>query len=87
MEMRAYGDKVLCKLLLSKIKSEGGIYYPKQNPTQQAVVLSVGEDFKPDLKPDDKIIVELHGGIPVIFKGEKYMLYTESEVLAKIEDE
>lgn len=85
MRLQASGDKVLCKLVLTSLKTKSGLFLPEQKPTQQAVVISVGSSFEYNLKPKDKIIVEKHGGIPLTHNNEDFMLYTKNEVLALVE--
>lgn len=66
-----------------------GLYIPSsaQKKPQSGKIISVGDGFEGvpmKLKEGDYILYGLHTGIEIDFKGEKYVIMRQSDVLAKI---
>ena len=96
MKMRPLHDKVLIKRLDMSETTEGGIIIPDTaaEKPQQAEVVAVGRgrliengDILPlDVEPGDKVIFGKYGGNEVSLGGEDYLIISEHEILAVIED-
>jgi len=94
MKVRPLHDKILVKQLESEEKSKGGIIIPdtaKEKPYQGKVVavgkgkvLEGGETRPLDVKVGDKVLFEKYAGTTLKIEGEEYMMMSESEVLAVI---
>ena len=77
-------------------KTSTGIYIPEKNQEKlnQATVIAVGpgitntttgQVIPVSVKAGDKVLLPSFGGNPVKVGEEEYLLYTDKEILAKIE--
>lgn len=89
-------DKIVVKRLEAEEKTKGGIILPdsaKEKP-QQGVVIAVGKGKvldngtlrEPQVKKKDKVIFNSYAGTEVKVGTETYLILSESEILAVIED-
>ena len=77
-------------------KTSTGIYIPEnQEKLNQATVIAVGpgitntttgQVIPVSVKAGDKVLLPSFGGNPVKVGEEEYLLYTDKEILAKIEE-
>ncbi|KAK6199567.1 chaperonin 10-like protein [Scheffersomyces amazonensis] len=90
-------DRVLVQRLKPATKTASGIYIPEKNQeklNQGTVVAagpgvansSTGELIPTAVKAGDRVLLPNYGGSPVKVGEEEYLLYTDKEILAKIED-
>jgi len=96
MKIRPLYDKVLIKRLDMSETTEGGIIIPDTaaEKPQQAEVVAVGkgrpiengEILPLDVEAGDKVLFGKYGGNEVSLGGEDYLIISEHEILAVIED-
>ena len=90
-------DRVLVQRLKPATKTSTGIYIPEKNQEKlnQATVIAVGpgitntttgQVIPVSVKAGDKVLLPSFGGNPVKVGEEEYLLYTDTEILAKIEE-
>ena len=96
MKIRPLYDKVLIRRLDMSETTEGGIIIPDTaaEKPQQAEVVAVGkgrpiengEIFPLDVEEGDKVLFGKYSGNEVSLGGEDYLIISEHEILAVIED-
>jgi chaperonin GroES len=82
------------RLKITKEQKIGGIIIPESAAKQDAenetgVVIAVGsgtKDHKTILKEGDKVLLPDYKGAQVKFEGEKFDLYSETEIVGIIQD-
>ncbi|CAI5757255.1 unnamed protein product [Candida verbasci] len=90
-------DRVLVQRLKPAAKTATGIYIPEKNQEKlnQATVVAVGpgitntttgQIIPTSVKQGDKVLLPSFGGNPIKIGEEEYLLFTDKEILAKIED-
>ena len=90
-------DRVLVQRLKPATKTSTGIYIPEKNQEKlnQATVIAVGPGINNtttgqvipvSVKAGDKVLLPSFGGNPVKVGEEEYLLYTDQEILAKIDE-
>ena len=90
-------DRVLVQRLKPATKTSTGIYIPEKNQEKlnQATVIAVGpgitntttgQVIPVSVKAGDKVLLPSFGVNPVKVGEEEYLLYTDKEILAKIEE-
>ncbi|RCK63060.1 heat shock protein, mitochondrial [Candida viswanathii] len=90
-------DRVLVQRVKPATKTASGIYIPEKNQEKlnQATVIAVGPGITNttngqvtpvSVKEGDKVLLPPFGGNPVQVGEEEYLLYTDKEILAKIEE-
>lgn len=78
-------------------KTASGIYIPEKNQEKlnQATVIAsgpgitnttTGQVIPTSVKAGDRVLLPSFGGNPVKVGDEEYLLYTDKEILAKIEE-
>ncbi len=94
--LRPLGDKIVVKPIEEEEKTPSGIFLPetaKEKP-QQGEVIAVGpgrwnndkgERIPLDVKVGDRVIFAKYSGTEVKLDGEKYLIMSESDVLAIVE--
>ncbi len=94
--LRPLGDKIVVKPIEEEEKTPSGIFLPetaKEKP-QQGEVIAVGpgrwnedkgERVPLDVKVGDRVIFAKYSGTEVKLDGEKYLIMSESDVLAIVE--
>jgi co-chaperonin GroES (HSP10) len=87
LNIEPIGERVLCKVLQTALKSPGGIYLPEQQNTTEALVLKVGADNKQNLAPGMRVLFEQHEGIPLSYNKEQYVLFSPQSLIAVLENE
>ncbi|KAI5957030.1 hsp10 [Candida margitis] len=89
-------DRVLVQRLKPSNKTASGLYIPEKNQEKlnQGVVISVGpgitntttgQNIPVSVKAGDQVLLPSFGGNPVKVGEEEYLLYTDKEILARIE--
>lgn len=95
--MRPLFDRVLVQRLKPASKTASGIYIPEKNQEKlnQATVIAAGpgmtntttgEVIPTSVKAGDKVLLPSFGGNPLKIGDDEFLLYTDKEILAKIED-
>ena len=90
VSIKPLGDQVLLKTVEPENKTAAGIYIPAtaQDDTPiVAEVLAVGESDKikkKGIKVGDVVIYSKYAGTEVEYKGEKYILVSVKDILAKV---
>ncbi|MDC6271815.1 co-chaperone GroES [Acetobacter pasteurianus] len=90
-------DRVLVQRLKPATKTSTGIYIPEKNQEKlnQATVIAVGpgmtntttgEVIPVSVRAGDKVLLPSFGGNPIKVGEDEYLLYTDKELLAKIEE-
>ncbi|ODV77881.1 component of small subunit processosome [Suhomyces tanzawaensis NRRL Y-17324] len=90
-------DRVLVQRLKPATQTASGIYIPEKNQEKlnQATVIAsgpgitnttTGEVIPTSVKAGDKVLLPAFGGNPVKIGEEEFLLYTDKEILAKIEN-
>ena len=95
-KIKPLGDKILIKRVEAEEKTSGGIVIPdtaKEKPKQGTVValgdgkmLDSGERAEFQVKASDKVIFASYAGTEVTLDGEEYLLMSEDDILAVVED-
>ena len=89
MNIKPLADRVLIKPAPAEEKTMGGIIIPdtaKEKPLQ-GEVLAVGNGTKDEemvLKAGDRVLYGKYSGTEVELEGEKYLIMSQSDVLAII---
>lgn len=88
-------DRVLVQRLKPSNKTASGLYIPEKNQEKinQGTVISAGPGITDTtgkliptaVKPGDKVLLPSFGGSTVKVGEEEYLLYSDREILAKIE--
>ena len=95
MKIRPLADKILVQRLEAETKTAGGIVLPdtaKEKP-QRGKVISVGDGKvlddgsvrKPQVEKSDEILFTSYAGTEVKIDGKEYLIMSESDILAVIE--
>lgn len=89
-------DRVLVQRLKPATQTVSGIYIPEKNQEKlnQATVIAAGPgvigpngDIIPtSVQAGDKVLLPSFGGSPVKIGEDEYLLYSDKEILAKIEN-
>lgn len=90
-------DRVLVQRLKPATQTASGIYIPEKNQEKlnQATVIAAGpgitntttgQVIPTSVKAGDKVLLPSFGGNPVKVGDDEYLLYTDKEILAKIEE-
>ena len=97
MKIKPLGEKILVKRLEATATTKGGIVLPdtaKEKPKEGKVMavgegklLDSGERAKFQVKKGDRIIFSSYAGTEIKVDGVEYMLMSEDEVLAVVEEE
>jgi chaperonin GroES len=96
MKIRPLADKVLVQRLEAENKTAGGIVLPdaaKEKP-QKGKVISAGEGRvlddgklqKMQVKKGDVVLFTSYAGTEVKIDGKEYLIMTESDIMAVIEE-
>lgn len=95
MKLKPLDDRVVVKPIEAEERTKSGIVLPdtaKEKP-QQGEVIAVGpgkyENGKRvpmDVKIGDKIIYSKYGGTEVKMEGEEYLILSQRDILAIVED-
>ncbi|VEU19915.1 DEKNAAC100384 [Brettanomyces naardenensis] len=90
-------DRVLVRRIKAAQQTTSGIYIPEKNLAKPNVadVVAVGPGYtaqggqfiKPTVAVGDKVLIPPHGGSPISVEKEEYLLFRDSDILAKIKDE
>jgi chaperonin GroES len=96
MKLRPLGDRVVVKAAPHEEKTKGGLVLPdtvKEKPIEGIVVAvgagKINDDGKRtpiDLKADDKVIYSKYSGTEVKIDGEEYLVISERDILAVVEN-
>lgn len=90
-------DRVLVQRIKASQKTASGIYIPEKNTAKPNIanVIAVGPGYtsgegqliKPSVAPGDKVLIPSMGGSTVnVGEKEQYVLFRDSEILAKIDE-
>ena len=88
MQIRPVNGRVVVKPSeASSEKTSGGIYVPDtaQEKLLEGDVIAVAEDATDEVAVGDRVIYKEFGGTEVEIEGEKYLLFSEDDLLAKYE--
>lgn len=96
LSLKPLFDRVLVQRLKPASKTLSGIYIPEKNQEKlnQATVIATGpgmtntntgEVIATSVKAGDKVLLPSFGGNPIKIGDDEYLLYTDKEILAKIE--
>jgi chaperonin GroES len=96
MKIRPLADKVLVQRVEAENKTAGGIVLPdtaKEKP-QRGKIIAVGEGKlsddgsrqKPQVKKGDTVLFTSYAGSEIKIDGKEYLIMTESDIMAVIED-
>jgi chaperonin GroES len=85
MKLQPMHGRVLVKPQESQETTSGGIYIPDtaKGKLQEGDVIAVAEDATDEVAVGDRVIYREFGGTEVSVGGEKYILFTEDDLLAK----
>jgi chaperonin GroES len=89
-------DRVLVQRLKPATKTASGIYIPEKNQEKlnEATVIAAGPGMTntttgqlipTSVQAGDKVLLPTFGGNPIKIGEEEYLLYTDKEILAKID--
>lgn len=90
--IKPLGDQLLIQTVEPENKTAAGIYIPataQDDTPVVAKVLALGESKKiadKGIKVGDVVIYSKYAGTEVEYKGEKYILVSVKDVLAKVEE-
>ncbi|MGI9952291.1 co-chaperone GroES [Moorellaceae bacterium AZ2] len=95
MSLKPLGDRVLVKVVEAEAKTKAGIVLPdtaKEKPQQGEVVavgpgrvLENGQRVPMEVKQGDRIIFAKYAGTEIKEREEKYLLVSERDILAVVE--
>ena len=95
VKLRPLNDKIVVKRLEAEAKTKGGIVLPdtaKEKPKEGRVIslgdgklLKDGNRAKFNVKKNDRIIFSAYAGTEVKLDGEEYLIMSEDDVLAVVE--
>ena len=96
MKIRPLADKVLVQRVEAENKTAGGIVLPdtaKEKP-QRGKIIAVGEGKlsddgsrqKPQVKKGDTVLFTSYAGSEIKIDGKEYLIMTEYDIMAVIED-
>ncbi|KAI8059448.1 chaperonin GroS [Gongronella butleri] len=87
-------DRVLIQRVKAQEKTASGIFIPEkaQEALNEGVVVAVGKGMlnkdgkhiPMELATGDRVLLPAFGGSPVKVAGEEFLLYRDSEILAKL---
>ena len=93
--IKPLSDKVLVKMIEKEETTESGIILSSkaQEKPQLAEVIAVGPGAEIDgkltkmyVKEKDKVVLNKYSGTDVKYKGEDYIIVSQSDILAVVED-
>lgn len=97
VNMRPVRDKVIVERVEAEDKTSGGIILPEtaKDKPQQGVVVAVGQGKvlesgkikEPEVQKGDRVIFGSYSGTEVKVSGREYLILSESELLAVVEDD
>lgn len=89
-------DRVLVQRFKVSQQTTSGIYIPEKNQQKNNIanVIAVGPGFttqtgeliKTQVSVGDKVMIPPHGGSPITIEKEEYLLFRDSDILAKIQE-
>ncbi|ODV84803.1 hypothetical protein CANARDRAFT_176630 [[Candida] arabinofermentans NRRL YB-2248] len=89
-------DRILVQRVKPAQQTASGIYIPEKNQEKLNIanVIAVGPGFttpqgqliKPSVNAGDKVLLPNFGGSPVKVEQEEYLLFRDSDILAKLEE-
>ena len=96
MQLKPLSDRVVVQILEQEEKTSSGIYLPdtaKEKP-QQGKVIAVGpgkvaqngERIPMTVKPGDRVLFAKYAGTEVKLGAEEYLIMSESDILAVVEE-
>ncbi|CAO0795186.1 unnamed protein product [Mucor circinelloides] len=87
-------DRVLVQRIKPQQKTAAGIFIPEkaQEALNEGVIVAVGKGalnkegkhIPLQVNAGDKVLLPPYGGSPVKVAGEEYLLFRDSEILAKV---
>ncbi len=95
MQLRPLADHIVVKVVNSEEKTKGGLYLPDtaQEKPQEGEVVAVGsgkildngQKLPMEVKVGDRIIFSKYSGSEISLDGEKFVIFSERDVLAVID--
>jgi chaperonin GroES len=96
MKFKPLKDNVLLQVLEAETKTVGGLFLPdtaKEKPQQGKVIevgagkrLKKGDAAPMSVKKGDKVLFSKYAGNEVKIEGEEYLIVSEKDILAILED-
>ena len=96
MKLRPLGDRLVVKPLEKEVRTKSGILIPdsaKEKPQEGEVIavgkgklLDNGQRAEMEVKVGDKVIFSKYAGTEVRIGDEKYLILSERDVLAIVEE-
>jgi len=96
MKLRPLGDRLVVKPLEKEVRTKSGILIPdsaKEKPQEGEVIavgkgklLDNGQRAEMEVKVGDKVIFSKYAGTEVKIGDEKYLILSERDVLAIVEE-
>lgn len=85
-KLKPVGNRILLKAIEEKETVIGGIYVPEasKKKSDRAKVISVSSSS--EIKEGDIVILAKYGGTEVKIDGETYLIASEEDILAAIEE-
>ncbi len=86
-KMRPINGKVVVKPLKSEEKTSGGIYIPDtaKEDLNEGKVIAVAKDATDEVAVGDHVFYKEFSGSEIEMDGEKYIILSEEDLLAKYE--
>ena len=97
MNIKPLSDHILIEPVKEEEKTRGGIFLPdtaSKEKSEEGKVIATGPGKKTDdgkiimmsVKPGDKVLFTKYGPSEIKFNGKDYLIATENDILAIIED-
>ena len=97
MTIKPLSDHILIEPIKEEEKTKGGIFLPdtaSKEKSEEGKVIAVGPGKKTDdgkilmmsVKPGDKVLFTKYGPSEIKFNGKEYLIATENDILAIIEE-
>jgi chaperonin GroES len=95
MQLKPLADRLVVKVVSGEEKTKSGLYLPDtaQEKPQEGEVIAVGngrvldngQKMPLEVKVGDRIIFSKYSGTEIKLDGEKFVIFSERDVLAVIE--
>lgn len=85
--LKPCGARILCRIILSPLRTDGGIFLPLPAKTNEAVVISVGPDNTQNLRPGDRVLFDNYDGIPIRHDNIDYVLFSPHSLMGVLVNE
>ncbi len=96
MQLKPLADRIVVKVVSGEEKTKSGLYLPDtaQEKPQEGEVIAIGngrvldngQKMPLEVKVGDRIIFSKYSGTEIKLDGEKFVIFSERDVLAVIEN-